>query len=68
MALTDVGIRALRARERIYKCTDSHGLYVEVRPNGSRLWRYKYLYLGKDKRIALGIYPEVGLAEAPPEA
>ena len=64
MALTDVGIRALKARERIYKCTDSHGLYVEVRPNGSRLWRYKYLYLGKDKRIALGIYPEVGLAEA----
>ena len=64
MALTDVRIRTLKARDRIYKCTDSHGLYLEVRPTGSKLWRYKYLYLGKDKRIALGCYPEIGLAEA----
>ena len=64
MALTDLKIRSLKASERPYKCTDGHGLYLEVRPTGSRLWRYKYLYLGKDKRIALGSYPEVGLAEA----
>ncbi len=64
MALTDVEIRALKSRDRIYKCTDSHGLYLEVRPSGSKLWRCKYAHLGKDKRIALGRYPEVGLAEA----
>ncbi len=64
MALTDVEIRALKPRDRIYKCTDSHGLYLEVRPSGSKLWRCKYAHLGKDKRIALGRYPEVGLAEA----
>ena len=64
MALTDVEIRALKSRDRIYKCTDSHGLYLEVRPSGSKLWRCKYAHLGKDKRIALGRYPEIGLAEA----
>jgi len=64
MALKDVEIRALKPSERVYKCTDSNGLYVEVHPNGSKLWRYKFSHLGKDKRIALGRYPDVGLAEA----
>lgn len=64
MALKDVEIRALKPRDRIYKCTDSRGLYIEVHPSGSKLWRYKYSRLGKEKRIALGRYPEVGLAEA----
>ena len=64
MALTDVAIRALKAKDRSYKCTDGRGLYVEVRPTGAKLWRYKYLYQGKEKRIALGVYPEVGLADA----
>jgi integrase len=64
MALKDVEIRALKATDRIYKRTDERGLYVEVHPSGSKLWRLKYRYLGKDKRIALGAYPEVGLAEA----
>jgi len=64
MALKDVGIRGLKPRDRIYKCTDSHGLYLEVHPSGSKLWRCKYSHLGKDKRIALGRYPDVGLAEA----
>ena len=39
-------------------------MYLEVSPTGAKLWRYKYLFLGKDKRIALGCYPDVGLAEA----
>src|ERR1700712_1570078 len=64
MALTDSQIRALRPRDRIYKCTDERGLYLEVRPGGSKLWRFKYSHLGKDKRIALGRYPEVSLAAA----
>jgi integrase len=64
MALTDSQIRALIPRDRIYKCTDERGLYIEVRPGGSKLWRFKYSHLGKDKRIALGRYPEVSLAAA----
>ncbi|MBB3941439.1 integrase [Novosphingobium fluoreni] len=64
MALTDVAIRALQPRDRVYKCADARGLYLEVHPSGSKLWRYKYRYLGKDKRIALGCYPDVGLGDA----
>lgn len=64
MGLTDVAIRALKAKDRSYKCTDGRGLYIEVRPTGAKLWRYKYLYHGKEKRIALGVYPDVGLADA----
>jgi integrase len=64
MALKDLEIRALQARGRIYKKADERGLYIEVHPSGSKLWRVKYTYLGKDKRLALGRYPEVSLAEA----
>ena len=64
MALTDVQIRSLKPADKLYKVTDERGLYLEVTSNGSKLWRYKYAYMGKDKRIALGRYPEVGLAEA----
>ncbi|WP_425502665.1 tyrosine-type recombinase/integrase [Sphingobium boeckii] len=64
MALKDLDIRALQAADKVYKRTDDRGLYLEVHPSGSKLWRYKYSHLGKDKRIALGRYPEVGLAEA----
>jgi len=64
MALTDLEIRALKAQDRIYKRADERGLYIEVHPSGSKLWRVKYAFHGKDKRLALGRYPEVGLAEA----
>jgi integrase len=64
MPLKDLEIRALKAQDRVYKRTDERGLYVEVHPSGSKLWRFKYRHLGKDKRLALGRYPEVGLAEA----
>lgn len=64
MALSDVKIRTLKARDKIYKVSDDRGLFLEVSPNGSKLWRYRYLLHGKDKRIALGPYPLVGLAEA----
>jgi integrase len=64
MALSDVKIRALKARDKLYKVPDDRGLYLEVNPTGSKLWRYRYLLHGKDKRIALGSYPLVGLADA----
>jgi len=62
--LSDVQIRSLKPRDRIYKISDANSLYLEVHPTGARLWRFKYSWHGKQKRIALGAYPNVGLAEA----
>ena len=59
MSLTDVTIRSLKPEDRPYKRADAGGLYLEVRPTGAKLWRFKYRHLGKDNRIALGAYPEV---------
>ncbi|WP_341712576.1 integrase arm-type DNA-binding domain-containing protein [Erythrobacter sp.] len=64
MALTDMQIRNLRPMDKVIQHTDDRGLYVEVHPSGSKLWRFKYRYMGKQKRLALGRYPDVGLAEA----
>lgn len=64
MALTDTTIRSLRAGKSSVKKADGHGLYIEVSPNGSKLWRLKFRFGGKEKRLALGAYPEVSLAEA----
>jgi len=64
MSLKDVQIRALRAAQRPFKKADGKGLYVEVSPTGSKLWRYKYRYAGKEKRLTFGAHPEVTLAEA----
>lgn len=64
MALSDVACRTAKPLEKSYKMGDSGGLYLEVMPHGSKLWRLKYRYGGKEKRLALGQYPEVSLAEA----
>jgi integrase len=59
--LSDVAIRNLKSREKPFKATDSHGLYLLINPTGSRLWRFKYRFNGKEKLLALGSYPLVGL-------
>ena len=64
MALTELQIRKIRPSDKVAQHTDERGLYLEVHPNGSKLWRYKYRYLGKQKRLALGRHPDIGLAEA----
>ena len=58
MPLSDTALRALKQMERRYKRADQRGLYIEVEPNGSKLWRFKYRYEGLEKRIALGRYPD----------
>jgi integrase len=62
--LNDTRIRSAKPSERDYKLTDFDGLYLLVRSNGSKLWRFAYRFDGKQKQIALGAYPEVTLAEA----
>jgi len=64
MPLTDVAIRNAKPRAKPYKMGDSHGLFLLVQPSGGKLWRIKYRIHGREKKVALGIYPEVGLAEA----
>lgn len=66
MALTDTACKNAKcppdkARLRL---ADSGGLYLEVVPTGGKLWRWKYRYAGKEKRLALGSYPAVSLAKA----
>lgn len=62
--LTDKEIKAARAKEKEYKLFDGGGLYLSIMPTGGKLWRLKYTYEGKEKRIALGAYPEISLAAA----
>src|SRR3546814_4890620 len=64
MPLTDVAIRNAKPRAKPYKMGDSHGLFLLVQPSGGKLWRLKYRIHGREKKVALGIYPEIGLAEA----
>ena len=64
MPLTNTAIKAARAQSKPYKLFDEKGLYLSVEPNGARLWRLKYRYNGKEKKLALGAFPEVGLKDA----
>lgn len=64
MPLTDTQCRTAQPKEKTYRLSDSAGLYLEVAPNGSRYWRMKYRFAGKEKRLAFGVYPEVSLKEA----
>jgi integrase len=64
MTLKATEISAFRAKDAPYRKADEKGLYLEVFPNGSKLWRLKYRIAGKEKRLALGAWPEITLAKA----
>ncbi|WP_088311518.1 tyrosine-type recombinase/integrase [Novosphingobium sp. B 225] len=64
MALTDVAVRNARPGPKPYKMGDSHGLFLLVQPTGGKLWRFKYRADGREKKLAIGPYPEIGLGEA----
>ncbi|MBF0503035.1 MAG: integrase arm-type DNA-binding domain-containing protein, partial [Candidatus Riflebacteria bacterium] len=64
MSLSDTAIRLVKPKEKTFKLSDSGGLYLEVAPSGGKWWRLKYRMAGKEKRISLGVYPEVSLKEA----
>lgn len=62
--LTDAACRAARPGKSIRKLADGKGLYLAVLPTGSKLWRFKYRFVGKERVYSIGPYPEVTLAEA----
>ena len=64
MPLKELEVRYASRRSKDYKLGDGGGLYLLVRPTGSRLWRMKYRFDGKEKLLSFGRYPEVTLAEA----
>jgi hypothetical protein len=64
MPLSDAAVRNAKPRAKPYKLGDSGGLYLQVQPNGSKLWRHKYRQLGIEKKLSIGPYPEISLSEA----
>jgi integrase len=64
MALSDTKIRSTKPADKPYKLADGGGLYLLINPTGGKLWRLKYRFEGKEKLLALGVYPDVGLALA----
>lgn len=64
MALTDKAIRAAKHAEKTIRLFGGGGLYLELSPRGGKWWRLKYRYANREKRVSLGVYPEVSLKEA----
>ena len=64
MPLTNAACLNAKPTTKPYKLADSGGLYLQVMPNGSKYWRLKYRFGGKEKLQSFGVYPEVSLAEA----
>lgn len=61
MSLTEVSVKTAQGQTKAFRLYDSAGLYLEVTPSGAKYWRFKYRYANKEKRLALGVYPEIGL-------
>lgn len=64
MPLSDVSIRKAKPADKPLRLFDGGGMYLEISPAGGKLWRLKYRHGGKEKRLALGVYPDVSLAQA----
>nr|WP_243677207.1 integrase arm-type DNA-binding domain-containing protein [Sodalis glossinidius] len=64
MALTDLEIIRLEACGRCYRRSDGGGLLIMVTPSGSKLWRFNFRFMGKEKSLSIGKYPHVSLKQA----
>lgn len=62
--LNDIAVKSAACKQKQYKISDSNGLYLLVKPNGGKYWRYKYYFNKKEKVLALGVYPNVKIKEA----
>jgi len=64
MALTDIKVRTTKPSDKPFKLTDGQSMRLLVNPNGSKYWRLQNRFNGKQKILALGVYPTVSLGEA----
>jgi len=64
MALTELKVRNTKHSDKPVKLTDGNGMHLLITTNGSKYWRFQYRFAGKQKILALGVYPEVSLSEA----
>ncbi len=64
MSLTDAKVRNAKPRKRPFKIADGEGLFLLIAPSGSKYWRLRYFLGGKEKLLALGVYPGITLADA----
>lgn len=64
MALTDTQIRKTKPHAKPLRLFDGGGMYLEIAPSGGKWWRLKYRFDGKERRLSLGVYPDVGLKDA----
>jgi hypothetical protein len=64
MPLTDTKIRGARPQAKPYKLADGDGLTLLVNPNGSKWWRLRYRFGGREKMLSVGVYPDVPLKQA----
>ncbi|GGE61184.1 integrase arm-type DNA-binding domain-containing protein [Massilia psychrophila] len=63
--LTDMRVKNAKPKEKPYKLADGGGMYLEITPSGSKLWRMKFMQSsGKESRLSFGAYPEVSLTQA----
>jgi integrase len=64
VALSDTAARKAKGRDKPYKLADAGGLYLLVKPDAAKYWRLKYRHAGKERLLAIGVYPQTSLAEA----
>lgn len=64
MSLSDAKVRNAKPKNRPYKIADGEGLFLVIMPSGSKYWRLRYFIAGKEKLLALGVYPEISLGDA----
>lgn len=64
LSLTDIKVRSLKGRDRQYKVADGRGLFLVITPTGSKYWRFRYRIADREKSLAIGIYPDISLADA----
>jgi integrase len=62
--LSDTAVRNAKPKSKSYKVSDGDGLFLVIMPSGSKYWRLRYFVAGKEKLLALGVYPEITLADA----
>src|SRR4051812_36842227 len=64
ISLSDAKVRNAKPKPKPYKIADGEGLFLLITPSGSKYWRLRYFFAGKEKLLALGVYPEITLADA----